>query len=197
MIDDVLQIEYIKALTNLRLLNFENNDFLKINIHKQLLFSNNLPLKSTVDQTLIQIDDLQVNRVPLWLYYIIFLTVTFILIRVRQKLQPVMIYLQANAFILSILINKNNMLYRFTCQYDTSSQTYLKFIKSFHSCWSALAEFCQSFFKHGTHLNYMFYCLYLYISTFAKQRVCHAPMPHLWSNQLHLPYPVLIRLSVV
>lgn len=61
MIDDVLQIEYIKTLTNLRLLNFENNGFLKINIHKQLLFSNNLPLKSTVDQSLIKIDDLQVN----------------------------------------------------------------------------------------------------------------------------------------
>lgn len=65
MIDDVLQIEYIKTLTNLRLLNVENNDFLKINIHKQLIFSNNLPLKSTIDQTFIKIDDLQVNRVPI------------------------------------------------------------------------------------------------------------------------------------
>ncbi|KAE9530475.1 hypothetical protein AGLY_010937, partial [Aphis glycines] len=59
MIDDVLQIEYIKTLTNLRLLNVENNDFTRINIHKQLIFSNNLPLKSTVDQTFIKIDDLQ------------------------------------------------------------------------------------------------------------------------------------------
>lgn len=64
MIDDVLQIEYIKTLTNLRLLNVENNDFLKLNIHKQLIFSNNLPLKATIDQTFIKIDDLQVNRVP-------------------------------------------------------------------------------------------------------------------------------------
>lgn len=62
MIDDVLQIEYIKTLTNLRLLNVENNDFTRIDIHKQLIFSNNLPLKSTVDQTFIKIDDLQVNR---------------------------------------------------------------------------------------------------------------------------------------
>eukprot|EP00102_Acyrthosiphon_pisum_P013096 XP_008182521.2 PREDICTED: leucine-rich repeat and guanylate kinase domain-containing protein-like [Acyrthosiphon pisum] len=59
MIDDVLQIEYIKTLTNLRLLNVENNDFLKLNIHKQLIFSNNLPLKATIDQTFIKIDDLQ------------------------------------------------------------------------------------------------------------------------------------------
>lgn len=77
MIEDVLQIEYIKTLTNLRLLNVENNDFLKLNIHKQLIFSNNLPLKATIDQTFIKIDDLQVNRAPnyylpiLRLYYIL------------------------------------------------------------------------------------------------------------------------------
>jgi hypothetical protein len=63
MIDDVLQIEYIKAIPNLRILNVENNDFTKINVHKQLIFSSNLPLKSTVDQTFIKIDDLQVNKV--------------------------------------------------------------------------------------------------------------------------------------
>lgn len=63
MIDDVLQIEYINTLTKLRLLNVENNGFIKMNIHKQLIFSNNLSLISTVDQTFIKTDDLQVNRV--------------------------------------------------------------------------------------------------------------------------------------
>jgi len=72
MIDDVLQIEYIKTLTNLRILNVENNDFLKINIHKQLIFSNNLPLKSTVDQTFIKIDDLQVKSQTDYTYIILY-----------------------------------------------------------------------------------------------------------------------------
>lgn len=50
MIDDILQIEYLKLLTNLRVLNAENNKFnALINIHEQL-FSSNLPFKSGIDQ---------------------------------------------------------------------------------------------------------------------------------------------------
>lgn len=59
MIDDVLQIEYLKSLTNLRILNFENNAFININVHEQI-FSNNLPSKSIIDQTFIKTGFLQV-----------------------------------------------------------------------------------------------------------------------------------------
>lgn len=59
MIDDVLQIEYLKPLINLRVINAENNKFTEINIHEQM-FSDNLPLKSIVDRTFMKTDELQV-----------------------------------------------------------------------------------------------------------------------------------------
>jgi len=59
MIDDLLQIEYLKSLANLRILNAENNKFIEINVHKQI-FSNNLPSKSIIDQTFIKTELLQV-----------------------------------------------------------------------------------------------------------------------------------------
>lgn len=59
MIDDILQIENLKTLTNLRVLNAENNKISDTNIHKKI-FSYNLPTISTINQTFIKSEDLQV-----------------------------------------------------------------------------------------------------------------------------------------
>lgn len=65
MIDDVLQIEFLKTLINLQTLKVENNNCFKINVHEQIL-SNNLPLQLIIDQTFIKTEDL---RVILQYYY--------------------------------------------------------------------------------------------------------------------------------
>lgn len=65
MIDDVLQIEFLKTLENLQILEVENNEFFKINVHEQIL-SNNLPLPLIIDQMFIKTEDL---RVILQFYY--------------------------------------------------------------------------------------------------------------------------------
>lgn len=60
MIVDILQLENLKTLPNLRALNAENNEFISLNIHEQIL-SNNLPLKSILDlQTFVKTKDIQV-----------------------------------------------------------------------------------------------------------------------------------------
>lgn len=59
MIDDTLQIEYLKTLINLQILKVENNEFFKINIHKQILL-NNLPSQLIIDETVIETEDLRV-----------------------------------------------------------------------------------------------------------------------------------------
>lgn len=61
MIDDVLQIEFLKTLSNLRVLCAENNGFIELNIHKQI-FSNNLPFKLIMDQTFIKSENQQVTQ---------------------------------------------------------------------------------------------------------------------------------------
>jgi hypothetical protein len=61
MIDDALQVEYLKTLPNLQFLNAENNKIIDINIHKQIL-SNNLPAKSIFNQTFIKTENLQVIK---------------------------------------------------------------------------------------------------------------------------------------
>lgn len=60
MIDDVIQIEYLKTLTNLRVLNVENNEIINRNIHEQIL-SNNVPIKLIINQTFIKKENLQVT----------------------------------------------------------------------------------------------------------------------------------------
>lgn len=59
MIDDILQISYLKTLKSLRVISAENNEFFQASIHEQI-FSNNLPSKSIVDQRFIKEDELQV-----------------------------------------------------------------------------------------------------------------------------------------
>lgn len=59
MIDDVLQIEYLKTIINLQILKVDNNEFFKINVHEQIL-SNNLPLQLIIDETFIKTEDLRV-----------------------------------------------------------------------------------------------------------------------------------------
>jgi len=59
MIDDILQIKYLKSLTNLCILNAENNKFIEFNVHEQIL-SNNLPIKSIVDHVFLKTGLLQV-----------------------------------------------------------------------------------------------------------------------------------------
>lgn len=59
MIDDILQIEHLKSLPNLCTLNAENNEFIMLNIHEQIL-SNNLPLKSIIDLQFMKTENVQV-----------------------------------------------------------------------------------------------------------------------------------------
>lgn len=59
MIVDVFQLEHLKTLLNLRVLNIENNEFIKMNVHEQLL-SNNLPLKLNIDQMFTTTEELPV-----------------------------------------------------------------------------------------------------------------------------------------
>lgn len=61
MINDILQVEILKTLPNLRVLSAENNKFIELNIHKEI-FSNNLPNKSIIDQTFIKTELLQVTQ---------------------------------------------------------------------------------------------------------------------------------------
>lgn len=61
MIDDALQLEYLKTLPNLRVLNAENNEIIDINIHEKIL-SNNIPTKSIINQTFIKTENLQVIK---------------------------------------------------------------------------------------------------------------------------------------
>lgn len=61
MIDDVLQIEYLKTMSTLHTVNAENNKFIGMNVHEQILL-NNMPLKTIIDQTFIKTEDLQVNN---------------------------------------------------------------------------------------------------------------------------------------
>lgn len=75
MIDDILQIEFLKTLSNLRVLSAENNKFISLNIHKQI-FSNNLPFKSIIDQTFIKAEHSQVTQytiLPIYNIYYIYL----------------------------------------------------------------------------------------------------------------------------
>lgn len=59
IIDDVLQIENLKCLSNPFYLNTDNNEFLKTNIDQQIL-SNNLHPKLIIDQSFEKMEDLQV-----------------------------------------------------------------------------------------------------------------------------------------
>lgn len=59
MIDNMLQVENLKSLINLRILNADNNNFMETNIHRKI-FLNNAYTKTTIDQTLIKENDLQV-----------------------------------------------------------------------------------------------------------------------------------------
>lgn len=61
MIDNMLQVENLKSLINLRILNADNNKFMETNIHRKI-FLNNSYTKTTIDQTLIKENDLQVIR---------------------------------------------------------------------------------------------------------------------------------------
>lgn len=60
MIDNMLEVENLKSLINLRILNADNNTFMETNIHRKI-FLNNLYTNTTIDQTLMKEDGLQVT----------------------------------------------------------------------------------------------------------------------------------------
>lgn len=61
MIDNMLQVENLKSLINLRILNADYNPFMETNIHRKI-FLNNLYTKTTIDHTLAKENGLQVTE---------------------------------------------------------------------------------------------------------------------------------------